>query len=79
MVLMGSAGLTPAVLDEIHRALDDHELIKVRIVAEDRAQRETVIHTICQESGASLVQAIGKIALLFRRSRIEKKRRIALP
>lgn len=79
VVLMGAAGLTPTVLEEVDRALDDHELIKVKIVADDREQREAIIQRICRESDAHLVQAIGKIALLFRRSRIEKKRRIALP
>ncbi len=76
---MGAAGLTPTVLEEIDRALDDHELIKVKIVADDRPQRQELIQRICRENDAQLVQAIGKIALLFRRSRIEKKRRIALP
>ncbi len=79
VVLMGAAGLTPTVLDEINRALDDHELIKVKVVADDRAHREALIQRICEDTGAHLVQAIGKIALLFRRSRIQKKRRIALP
>ncbi len=76
---MGAAGLTPTVLEEIDRALTDHELIKVKVVADDRPQREALIARICSETSAQLVQSVGKIALLFRRSPIEKKRRIALP
>ncbi|MCC5809935.1 MAG: ribosome assembly RNA-binding protein YhbY [Ectothiorhodospiraceae bacterium] len=79
VVLMGASGLTPTVMGEIDRALTDHELIKVKIVADDRPQREAHISRICNETGAQLVQSVGKIALLFRRSSIEKKRRIALP
>ncbi|MEX0731856.1 MAG: YhbY family RNA-binding protein [Aquisalimonadaceae bacterium] len=79
VVLMGGAGLTAAVQAEIDKALDDHELIKVKTVADDRDQRRELIERICIENKATLVQAIGNIALIFRRSRIEKKRRIALP
>lgn len=79
VVLTGAAGLTPNVMHEIEQALDDHELIKVKIVADDRADRKARIEHICDETGAELVQAMGHIALLFRRSRVEKKRRIALP
>ena len=79
VVLMGSAGLTDAVMAEIDQALDDHELIKVKVVADDREQRRAHIEAICRQADAGLVQAVGKMALLFRRSRIERKRRIALP
>ncbi|MDN3518832.1 ribosome assembly RNA-binding protein YhbY [Aquisalimonas lutea] len=79
VVLTGAAGLTPNVMHEIDEALDAHELVKVKIVADDRDERKERIDTICRESEAALVQSVGNIALLFRRSRIEKKRRIALP
>lgn len=79
VVRMGGAGLTPNVLHEIDQALNDHELLKVKIVADDRAERKELIESICHDMEAELVQSIGNIALLFRRSRIEKKRRIALP
>lgn len=76
---MGAAGLTPAVMAEIDQALDDHELIKVKLVADDRDQRRDLAERISHEQQAALVQSVGNIILLFRRSRIEKKRRIALP
>lgn len=79
VVRMGGAGLTPNVLHEIDQALDAHELVKVKIVADDRAGRKELVDAICRDTEASLVQAMGNVALIFRRSRIEKKRRIALP
>ena len=79
VVLTGAAGLTPNVMHEIDQALDDHELVKVKVVADDRPDRRARIQQICDETGAELVQAMGNIALLFRRSRIDKKQRIALP
>lgn len=79
VVRTGMNGLTPNVFHEIDQALDDHELVKVKVVADDREQRRELMATICHESDATLVQAMGNVALLFRRSRIDKKRRIALP
>lgn len=78
VVLMGSAGLTPAVMNEIELTLDHHELIKVKLVAEDREQRRTLAAEIAESTGAALVQLIGNIALLYRPNP-DKKRRIALP
>ena len=68
IVIIGDNGVTPAVLHEILLALDHHELIKIRVNAEDRAAREAMIEGICATSGALLVQRIGHIATLFRRN-----------
>lgn len=66
VVLLGQAGLTDAVLAEIELALDHHELIKVRINADDRESREAQAMTIAARTGAGLVQRIGHVATYFR-------------
>ena len=43
VVTVAGKGLTPSVLEELNRALNDHELIKVKIAVGDREQRESVI------------------------------------
>ena len=68
VVIIGDSGVTPAVLHEILLALDHHELIKIRVNAEDRATRETMIAEICAASEATLIQRVGHIATLFRRN-----------
>jgi RNA-binding protein len=68
VVMTGNAGLTDAVLNEIDIALEHHELIKVRVNAGDRDERERMIAQICDSSHADLVQNIGHIAILFRRA-----------
>lgn len=77
VVIIGDNGLTPPVMQEIIQALDHHELIKVRVNAEDRAARDAMIADICAATTAELVQRIGHIATLFRRN-IEAPR-IELP
>jgi RNA-binding protein len=76
VVRVGQHGLRDAVLDEIGHALDAHELIKVKLVAE-RDSRETMTAAICDATGATAIHSIGQVAVLFRRN--PKKPRIALP
>ncbi len=68
VVLIGTAGLSPAVLAEIDRGLKSHELIKVRVNGSDRSGRETILGEICRRSGALPVQHIGKILVIFRQN-----------
>jgi RNA-binding protein len=68
VIITGQAGVTPAVLAEINLALDHHELIKVRVNAEDREQRHVLATQICAETGAELIQAIGHIITLYRKA-----------
>ena len=66
VVLIGDAGLTPAVLREIDQALKSHELIKVRMAGDDRDLRVTSYETICTELACAPVQHIGKQLVLYR-------------
>jgi len=64
--MVGGDGLTQNVLAEIERSLKAHELIKIRVPGEDRDRREGLLDEICTRTGASAVQHIGKILVIFR-------------
>lgn len=66
VVRTGAAGLTEPVLEEIERALYDHELVKVKFVAGDRDERRSMIERTLERTGAELVQRTGQVALIFR-------------
>jgi len=66
IVQTGADGLTQAVAAEIDRALHDHELVKIRLVADSSAQRRDQIDSLCQSLQATCVQQIGHTATLFR-------------
>lgn len=68
VVIVGQAGLTEAVQHEIDLALNHHELLKVRINAGDRGERQSMIARLCQQLNADLVNTIGHIALIYRRN-----------
>jgi RNA-binding protein len=78
VVRTGSAGLSEAVMREVDIALTDHELIKVKLVAEDRGQRQDFVERLLERTGAVLVQAVGHVVLLYRPNP-ERKHPIALP
>ena len=77
VLLLGGRGVTAGVLKELEQALDDHELIKVRLTGDDRAARAAELAALLQSSHAQTVQTIGHIAVLYRRN--DEKPQIALP
>jgi RNA-binding protein len=66
VVLLGQAGLSDAVLAEIERALDHHELIKVRVNGGDRDERDAQVEAIAERTASDVVQRIGNTASYFR-------------
>ena len=64
--MIGEAGLTAPVLKEIDIALKSQELIKIRVLGDDRERRRQLPGAICAALGASPVQLIGKILVVFR-------------
>lgn len=69
VVMVAEKGLSEGVLEEVNRALEDHELIKVKIAINDRESRKNAIEALCQKTRAEIIQEIGKIALIFRAAR----------
>lgn len=77
VILMGAKGLSEALIAELRLALDRHELVKVKLAAEDKEEREALIEALCEATGAALVQKIGNVAVLFLRN--TKQPLIVLP
>jgi RNA-binding protein len=66
VVMIGNDGLTPAVVKEVHGALNAHGLIKVRVFSDDRPAREAMLAQLADELGAAPIQHIGKLLVLWR-------------
>jgi RNA-binding protein len=77
MLQVGGKGITDSLVTEVVNALEQHELIKVKVAAEDRETRDAMIADLAQRAGAALVQRIGHTAVLYRPSK--DKRQIVLP
>lgn len=76
VILVGNAGLTAAVLREIEIALNAHELLKIRMPAVERVDRQAMFEQICRDTRAEPVQHIGRMAVIYRRA---EKPKIQLP
>ena len=66
VVRIGHAGVTPEVVAEVDRALAAHELIKVSIAVEDRADRHDLGEALAGRVDATPVHRVGKILILWR-------------
>jgi RNA-binding protein len=64
-VMIGSAGLTASVMQEIAQGLKSHELIKIRVMNDDREERAAMLEQICTTLHAGAVQQIGKILVVY--------------
>ena len=76
VVMIGNNGLSASVLKEIELALNAHELIKIKAASNELETRRTWLADICAGTGASPVQQIGKILVIYRAA---SKPVIALP
>ena len=65
-VHVGNSGLTDALIAEVDRALTAHELIKVKVAAEDRKARVAIGDEICARTEAAAVHRVGKVLILWR-------------
>ena len=68
IVIIGYQGLTEAVLSEIEKALYDHELIKIRINAENKEEKLNMVNNIATTLKAEPLKIIGHIAIFYKQS-----------
>jgi RNA-binding protein len=67
IVMLGNAGLTEGVINELDRALNDHELVKVAARVGDRVSRDTALGDLAQRTSSEIVQRIGHVGVFYRR------------
>ena len=68
VVTVATKGLSENVLAEINRALIDHELIKIKLSHSDRQSRAHTIEIIHKKCGAEVVQSVGHVLLVIKKS-----------
>ncbi len=77
LLQIGGKGVTPAFVAQLEEVLELHELVKVKVAAEDRDARDAMIAELVSSTGSALVKRIGHTAVLYRPSK--EKRQIVLP
>ena len=66
VITVAEKGLSENIQLELERALNDHELIKLKLVTGDKAAKAALIEEIYALSKGAVVQTIGHVLLLYR-------------
>jgi RNA-binding protein len=77
VVQIGKQGLTDGVIGAVAEALEQHELVKVRIGTECPEDRHEVAERLGPATGGEVAQLLGRTMLVYRRHPKEPK--IKLP
>jgi RNA-binding protein len=77
IVLIGKQGLTGSVAAEMRRALDDHELVKIRARVDSRENRDAIFSELSRLTGSEFVYRIGNVGLFYKQN--NKLQKILLP
>jgi RNA-binding protein len=67
IVMIGNAGLTDGVANELERALHDHELVKVSARVGERALRDAALDDLAVRTQSEIVQRVGHVGVFYRR------------
>ena len=76
IVMIGQKGMSDGVRVELDDALSRHELVKIRVVAEEREERDQIIQALVRDTRSELIQKVGHTATFYRRA---KKPKLVLP
>lgn len=68
VVHIGKDGLSDSVLSQLNEALDDHELIKVRVLENSGSEMRATADKIADRCSAEIVQIIGSVFLIYRQN-----------
>ncbi|MCG6909725.1 MAG: ribosome assembly RNA-binding protein YhbY [Deltaproteobacteria bacterium] len=79
-VFVGQKGVVPSVVKALDKALDRHELIKVKFIEfKEKDRKEAIVKVLERESGSELVGMVGHVAILYRMQKDPEKRKIEVP
>jgi RNA-binding protein len=67
IVMIGNAGLTDGVANELERALLDHELVNVSARVGERALRDAALDDLAVRTQSEIVQRVGHVGVFYRR------------
>lgn len=63
---VGQRGVTDALVAELDRTLEQHELVKVKLTTDDREDRKVSIQALVDRTSACRIQVVGKTVTLYR-------------
>ncbi|MFW6022136.1 MAG: ribosome assembly RNA-binding protein YhbY [Halanaerobiaceae bacterium] len=77
IVHVGKDGINQGLIDQLDEALEDHELVKGRVLNNALEDVRNVANELAESCDAEVVQVIGNVFVIFRRN--EEEPRYILP
>ncbi|MBN2866918.1 MAG: ribosome assembly RNA-binding protein YhbY [Thiotrichales bacterium] len=68
MIIIGANGVTESLMAELESTLSHHEILKIKMASAEREDRKAIVEHIVKETGALLVQTIGKVCVIYRQN-----------
>ena len=68
LIHVGKDGVTDSVIEKADELLEDHELIKGRVLDNAPTEAREVAYELSDKTEASVVQVIGSVFLIYRRN-----------
>ena len=78
IVFIGKQGLSDTVISDIKRALNDHELIKIKFI-DFKDKKKEIISEIEEKTESCSAGNIGNVAILYLEQSDPEKRKIKIP
>lgn len=69
IVLVGQRGMNPGVVEELKLALLHHELVKLRVRAASREDRDAIFGELAGLSDSEFVFRIGNVGLFYKKNK----------
>ncbi|MCO4773137.1 MAG: YhbY family RNA-binding protein [Deltaproteobacteria bacterium] len=74
VVRIGNAGLSEGVMLAIDDALEAHELVKIRMLTDDRDARKAWMAEIIERTRSEKIHSIGKMLTIWRKRPPKRER-----
>lgn len=68
IVHVGKDGISEGVIEDLDKALADHELVKGRVLDNALTDNKDAAHELAEDCNAEVVQVIGNVFVLYRRN-----------
>lgn len=73
LIQLGKDGINEGFLNQIDKLLEDHELVKIKVLQNAPVEVDEIVDEILEKTGAEFVQKIGKKLTIYRESKENKK------
>jgi RNA-binding protein len=73
LVLVGQRGMNTGVVEELKLALEHHELVKLRVRAGSREDRDAIFAELASLSASEFVFRVGNVGLFYKKNSVLQK------